>query len=162
MSNNIQRWWEENYVPQMGGSNNLYNISSTLDGRCAKFNCEQKTFNIKFNDVRKTFGQAQSEITQLFVDLHTKFANMMSPKDYIRVTFMHQEFDRPIGYPFMNKNTLMSTNLQHTFENVIQSYKTIEMNAHNELKAMVVIVNYQVDQVIIQIAFKIITTTRQI
>ena len=33
----------------------------------------------------------------------------------------------------------MSTNLQHTFENVIQSYKSIETNAHNELKAMVVI-----------------------
>ena len=139
MSNKIQRWWEEDYVPQMGGQNNLYNITNSFNSRCAKFNCEQKTFDIKFNDVSKTFGQAQSEITQLFVDLHTKFANLMGPKDYIRVTFMHKEFDRPIGYPFMTKNTLMTTNLQHTFENVIQSYKSIKMNAHNELKAMVVI-----------------------
>ena len=64
----------------------------------------------------------------MFIDLHTKFENLMSDQDYIRVTFMHEEFDRPVGYPFMSKKTLMSTNLQHTFESVIQSYRNIEIN----------------------------------
>lgn len=135
----IIRWWESNYIPQTGGRRNMYTITNSFNSRCQKFNCDQKVFNINFNNVNKTFEEAQQEITQLFVDLHSKFASLMNEKDYIRVTFLHDEFDRPVGYPFMNKKTLMSTNLQHTFENVIQSYRTITMNNHNQLKAMVVI-----------------------
>jgi len=133
------RWWQDDYVAQKGGQNNLYTITNTQTGHCSKFDCDQETFNIKFNNINKTFDEAQSEITQMFIDLHRKFENMMTDHDYIRVTFVHKDFDRPIGYPFMTKKTLMSTNLQHTFESVIQSYRDIEINPNNEMKAMVVI-----------------------
>lgn len=63
----------------------------------------------------------------------------MNEKDYIRITFLHDKFDRPVGYPFMSKQTLRNANLLHTFENVIQSYKTIKINENNSLKAMVCI-----------------------
>ena len=76
------RWWEDNYVSQRGGSNNLYTITNSYNGHCAKFNCDQKTFDIKFNNIRKTFSEAQAEISQMFIDLHTKFENLMSDQDY--------------------------------------------------------------------------------
>ena len=117
----------------------MYSITNTHTGHCSKFDCEQETFDINFNNIDKKFEEAQAEITQMFVDLHRKFENMMTDHDYIRVTFLHKDFDRPIGYPFMTKRTLMSTNLQHSFETVIQSYRDIEINPNNELKAIVVI-----------------------
>ena len=39
----------------------------------------------------------------------------------------------------MNRETLLHTNLQDTFDVVVQSYKTIEINAGNALKAQIVI-----------------------
>ena len=135
---NIVRWWENDYQPiQRGG--NLFNISTSFESHSRKFNTEQRVFNISFNAVRKTFQEAQEEIRELFINLHEKFLALMGDKDYIRITFLHEDFDRGIGYPFMNKSTFMNANLLNTFENVIQSYKTIEMNNNNSLKAMVCI-----------------------
>ena len=135
---NIVRWWENNYQPiQRGG--NLFNITTSFESHSRKFNTEQRVFNISFNAVRKTFQEAQEEIRELFINLHEKFLALMGDKDYIRITFLHEDFDRGIGYPFMNKSTFMNANLLNTFENVIQSYKTIEMNNNNSLKAMVCI-----------------------
>ena len=135
---NIVRWWEDEYRPvQCGG--NLFNISSSFQSHSKKFNTEQRVFNISFNSVRKTFQEAQEEIRRLFIDLHEKFLDLVGEKDYIRITFLHEDFDRGIGYPFMDKITFLNANLLSTFENVIQSYKTIEMNNNNSLKAMVCI-----------------------
>ncbi len=64
---------------------------------------------------------------------------MVGENDYIRVTFLHKEFDRPVGYPFMDKKTFSRSNLLHTFESVIQSYREIKVNQNNSLKCMVVI-----------------------
>ncbi len=63
----------------------------------------------------------------------------MGPKDYIRIVFFHNEFDRPVGYPFMNKSQLETTDLQSTFENVIQSYKQVQVNEDNSLRAAIII-----------------------
>lgn len=135
---NILRWWEDDYRPfQRGG--NLFNIATSFQSHSKKFNTEQRVFNISFNSVRKTFQEAQDDIRKLFIDLHEKFLDLMGDKDYIRITFLHEDFDRGIGYPFMSKTTFTNANLLDTFENVIQSYKTIEMNNNNSLKAMVCI-----------------------
>jgi hypothetical protein len=136
----IKRWWQDDYIPenrQAGG--NMYNISTSSSGRCKKFNCSQHTYNISFNSVNKTFAQAQQEIEQLFIDLHLKFYNMMGSKDYIRIVFFHDSFDRPVGYPFLSRNELQTTDLQSTFENVIQSYQEITVNSDNSLRASIII-----------------------
>ena len=71
----VKRWWEDDYnlskSYQIGA--NMYYITSSSAGQCKKFNCSQHTFNINFNNVNKTFSQAQNEIAQLFTDLHLKF-----------------------------------------------------------------------------------------
>lgn len=120
-------------------TSNTFSIVQTSNSTCKKFHCEQKVYNIEFKETSLTFGQAQTEINNLFVDIHIKFADLMSDKDFIRITFLHDEFDHPIGYPFMNKQTLLTTNLQETFFAVTQSYKTVSMNTNNSLKAMIVI-----------------------
>jgi len=63
----------------------------------------------------------------------------MGPKDYIRIVFFHNDFDRPVGYPFMNKIQLKTTDLQSTFENVTQSYKQVQINEDNSLTASIII-----------------------
>ena len=131
----IVRWWEDNY--QSGG--NIYSITESFRSRSRKFKTDQQVFNISFNTVNKTFDEAQNEIKNLFIDLHEQFLGMMGDKDYIRVTFLHDDFDRGIGYPFMSKRVFMNANLLHTFESVIQSYKTINMNNNNSLRAAVYI-----------------------
>ncbi len=141
LSMSIKRWWEDvshNRELQIGGSN-LFTITTETKSRCKKFNCSQHTFNISFNDIEKSFGDAQNEIQRLFTELHDKFLNLMGPKDYIRIVFFHNEFDRPVGYPFMNKNQLETTDLQSTFENVIQSYKQVQINEDNSLTAAIII-----------------------
>jgi hypothetical protein len=137
-NNSIVRWWEKNYIPNQIGNNGI-TINNELIGRCKKFNCEQHSFDIKFDSVSKTFAQAKNEISKMFTDLHSKFLNLMGPKDSLRITFFHTEFDRPVGYPFMKKSVLETTNLQDNFENVIQSYREISMNANNSLKAVVIV-----------------------
>ncbi len=55
------------------------------------------------------------------------------------MSFVHEAFDRRIGYPFMDKRLLQSLNLQEKFDSVIQSYKTINMNTNNSLTANIII-----------------------
>ncbi len=43
------------------------------------------------------------------------------------------------GYPFMNRATLSTTNLQDTFDEVIQSYRTVVLNSNNSLKATIIV-----------------------
>ena len=45
--NKIVRWWEPDYN-QMGGNDNIYNITSSFLSRSKKFNCEQRCFEIDF------------------------------------------------------------------------------------------------------------------
>ncbi len=123
---------------QIGG-NNSFTISSENNSYCKKFKCAQHTYKIRFNNIEKSFGNAQNEIQSLFTQLHNKFVSMMGPKDYIRIVFFHNDFDRPVGYPFMNKIQLKTTDLQSTFENVTQSYKQVQINEDNSLTASIII-----------------------
>ncbi len=123
---------------QTGGSS-LFTIASEADSHCKKFKCSQHTYKIRFNNIEKSFGDAQNEIQRLFTQLHDKFLNMMGPKDYIRIVFFHNDFDRPVGYPFMIKNQLETTDLQSTFDNVTQSYKQVQINEENTLTASIII-----------------------
>ena len=138
----IIRWWDTDHpTNQTGGNTNMYHITSSYVSHSHRFNCEQRCFNVDFNNIDEnlTFSHAQRKISQLFIDLHIKFIELMGEKDYIRVTFLHDDFDRPVGYPFMDKKTFLNSNLMHTFESVIQSYREIKVNSNNSLKCMVVI-----------------------
>ena len=58
----IKRWWQDDYIAEYcQGGGNMYNISTTSSGRCKKFNCSQHTYSINFNNVNKTFAQAQQD-----------------------------------------------------------------------------------------------------
>ena len=134
----FEKWWE--ILPiQTGGQDEDVVLTHSLVNTCVRFNCEQHTIECSFKSVDKTFAQAQNEITQMFVKLHQKMLELLSEKDKIRITFFQEDFDRGIGYPFMDKRQLRSINLQEKFESVIQSYKTINMNSNNSLTANIII-----------------------
>ncbi len=138
--NNIVRWWEDGYkhkINQQG--KNMYNIESTSVTNCQQFNCSQHNYNIRFDAVNKTFGEAHEEINKLFIDLHNKFLNLMGPNDYIRIVFFHNDFARPIGFKFFSKKEYSSYDMRQTFEHITQSYRTIEFNKGNALRASVII-----------------------
>ena len=115
------------------------NIVSSNVGNCKKFNCSQHVFEINFQESNSTFGESNTKINELFSNIHIKTVELMNDGDYARIIFIHDDLDHPIGYPFMNKETLLTTNLQTTFDSAIQSYKTITMNKNNSFKAVVVI-----------------------
>ena len=136
----FNRWWEimpQNY--QTGGQTNDITINHLFVNQYVGFNCEQHTFECKFKPVNKTFSESFTELNQMFTNLHTKILNLLHEKDYIRLTFFHEEFKQGIGYPFMSKNQLLKENLQDKFESIIQSYKTINMNTNNSLTAHIII-----------------------
>jgi len=54
---------------QIGG-NNSFTISSENNSYCKKFKCAQHTYKIRFNNIEKSFGDAQNEIQSLFTQLH--------------------------------------------------------------------------------------------
>jgi len=47
--------------------------------------------------VVKTFGEAQREISQMFIDLHETLLALVQNNDYSRMTFIHKDFEHPIG-----------------------------------------------------------------
>lgn len=75
----------------------MYTITQTSESNCKKFNCKQKVLEITFGEVTKTFGEAQYEIAQMFTDLHEKLLSMVQNNDYARITFLHKDFEHPIG-----------------------------------------------------------------
>ena len=97
------------------------NIVSSNVGNCKKFNCSQHVFEINFQESNSTFGESNTKINELFSDIHIKIVELMNDGDYARIIFIHDDLDHPIGYPFMNKETLLTTNLQTIFDSVIQS-----------------------------------------
>ncbi len=138
-SSNFHRPWENIDQSQSQTGNSIISVNNRLTGRCKKFNCEQHSFEIKINSVSKTFGEVTNEITTMFTELHSQILDLMSTHDCVRLTFFHESFDRPVGYPFMKKTNFETTNLQDSFENVIQSYREIPMNRNNAFKAVVII-----------------------
>ena len=89
LSNNLQfqRWWEMEPLYQTGGNDQDVVLRHSLVNNCARFNCEQHTIECSFKSVNKTFAQAQSEVTQMFIELHKKMLDLMIDKDKIRITF---------------------------------------------------------------------------
>ena len=69
----IKRWWKDKTSKPQIGRSNLFNMTTETTSRCKKFNCPQHTYNIRFNNIEKSFGDAQFEIQRLFTDLHEKF-----------------------------------------------------------------------------------------
>lgn len=126
-----------NQINQSG--KNIYNIVSSSSSNCKKFNCSQHTYDINFPDVDKTFEEAHEEINQLFTDLHNKFTDLMGSKDYIRLVFFHDDFDRPVGYKFLSFDNFVNHDLRQTFQSVVQSYRNITFNRENSLRAHVII-----------------------
>ena len=59
----FNRWWEiipHNY--QTGGQTNDITIDHLFVNRCVGFNCEQHTFDCKFEAVDKTFAESFAEL----------------------------------------------------------------------------------------------------
>ncbi len=75
----------------------MYTITQTSESNCKKFNCKQHVLEIAFGEVNKTFGEAQQEISQMFIDLHEKLLTLVQNNDYARITFIHNDFEHPIG-----------------------------------------------------------------
>ena len=132
----IKRWWEDVPVQIAGQS---IRVVETSTGNCKKFNCEQHMIEINFNQSNKTFSEAKEDITNMFIEIHSKMNSLMKNNDKVRITFFHDEFREPIGYEFMNKETLNKTSLQSKFESVVQSYREVKLNRNNALKAIIVI-----------------------
>ena len=117
----------------------MLKIVKNAETHCKKFNCKQHVFDIEFNRSDLTFGQAHAEINKFFSDLHIEFESLMNENDYARITFLHKDFEHPIGYPFMSKSTLSETNLQNTFDHITQSYRNVILNQNNSFKAVIVV-----------------------
>ncbi len=75
----------------------MYTITKSSETNSKKFNCKQQVLEITFGDVFKTFGEAQLEISQMFIDLHEKLLALVQNNDYARITFIHKDFEHPIG-----------------------------------------------------------------
>jgi hypothetical protein len=104
------------------------------------FNCEQHNIKINFGNSSKTFYQAQNDITDLFVELHSKLLNNMRTNDLIRLVFFHSDFkEGPIRYPFMTKETFQSVNLLNNFNSVVQSYREIKINENQNMHGTAII-----------------------
>ena len=98
------------------------NIVSSHTGNCKKFDCSQHVFEINFEESNTTFGESNTKINELFSNIHIiKIVELINDSDYARIIFIHDDLDHPIGYTFMNKETLLTTNLQTIFDSVIQS-----------------------------------------
>ena len=72
---------DESIVTVQSGRGML-KIDNRLIGRCKKFKCEQHSFDIKFDAISKTFGQAKTEITNMFVQLQVEILKLMTPQDF--------------------------------------------------------------------------------
>ena len=124
---------------QSGGSNNIFTIVNTQDRHCQQFNCSQLEYNINFNNLNKTFEQANDELNNLFDKLQQTFLSKMGPKDKIRCVFLHSSLESPISLPFMDKASFSNIKLIDSFLKVTQSYKTVIVNNNNEFKAFIIV-----------------------
>ncbi len=68
----IVRWWETDHQTYQTDGNTNVHISSSYISHSRGFNCEQRCFDIEFNNIADnlTFSQAQGKRFQLFIDLH--------------------------------------------------------------------------------------------
>ena len=80
---NISNHIISNHIQQSGGSNELFSIINTQDKHCKQFNCTQLEYDIKFNNISKSFEQANNELDNLFDKLQKAFLSKMGNKDKI-------------------------------------------------------------------------------
>lgn len=76
----------------------MYSIDCSGVSYSRKFKCSQHVYNVKFNDTKLTFGQGQNQITNMFTEIHEQLLYLLTNNyDKIRITFIHNSFDHPIG-----------------------------------------------------------------
>ena len=75
----------------------MLRITNQYNNNCKKFNCKQHVIEISFDSVDKTFGESQKELDTIFTNIHLKIMSLMQGKCYARITFLHDDFDHPIG-----------------------------------------------------------------
>lgn len=121
-------------VLQHGAS--LFNIerSQVITGNSEKFNCNVYNYNVNFLiDSPKTFGELTTELSEMFIDLHSKMASLVTGKDKIRVLISHASFENPISFPFLSKEDFLNINLEDSFFSVIQSFRTVNVSNNDPL-----------------------------
>ena len=117
-----------NSPSQTGGQINI-SFDEESNTNCSQFNCGQHAINITFSNSATTFNDAQTEIEQLFTNLHTMLLDKMNDRDKIRLVFFHDSFlEGPIRLPFISKKDFVKTNLIDNFNHVIQSYRIANCN----------------------------------
>jgi hypothetical protein len=121
---------EDTKLRQLGAS--LFNITREEQmptGTSSKFNCNKFVFKVKFNNESgKSIGDLTSEINEMFIQLHSDMLSLLDGKDQINVIINHQDFERPITFPFLNREKFIDINLENTFNSVTQSYRDININ----------------------------------
>jgi hypothetical protein len=121
---------------QIGGSLD-YNIIESYYNSNAKFNCQQRVYNVNFNSTNKTFAQSFNELGDLFREMYQRFTKDLESRDFIRIVFYHDSFNQPISLPFLEHDELTPELMITYFENVIQSYKDVKVNSNNSFTATV-------------------------
>ena len=132
----IQEYEEQQMeVNQIGYGLVPFRIEQRSTRHNEKFNCVEKTFNLRFDNSDTLFPQAIDQLRELFETLFQMHIDPLHNEDRIRFVFFHDEIALPIAFPFMFKPDLSVDHILSYFEIVAQSHKSIPINNNNNLRA---------------------------
>lgn len=115
---------------------NLFNIdrNQVVTANSTKFNCTVFKYHVTYSSQeRKTFAELTQEFISLFVKLHSDMVELVKGRDKIRLLIEHSSFERPISFPFLDKDSFMSINIQDSFFHVIQSFREVIVSSEDPL-----------------------------